>query len=299
MPDPSPPRTAPFDPARKAAKAAVPDAVGAVASVRTLGTKVGVGLLGAALVGGAVLVGAVITADLPGASAPMLEPDVDEGITGVDFANVTVTPAGGEEYRLVDGVALQPGLEDVGVGYHLAEGPVFADVDGDNDLDAAVLLSWRPAAGATTHAIFVWLWNEGRAEQVVDQVESEYHGHLAELTAVDAAFRVDRTAPAPDMSESTTESILFGMRDGDVVRLDPLSAVTPCSQDTGMVSMSIGPDVDVRVAPHGEAESVEFAWTDGHSHDGDLDGDGWVLARLHDDSGATACGWVRLEDVRG
>lgn len=288
--------------AQTAAVDATTSTVQAAAAAKTggaaAGTKVGAALLGAALVGGAILVGVGVTDD-DSTGAQILEPVMDEGITGFDFANATIVPSWGGEHQLVDGVALHPGMEDIGVGYYLDGDPVFADIDGDNDLDAATLMTWRPAAGATTYSVYLWLWNDGEVEQVTDQLEVEYHGYLADLDATETAFQVTRMTLLEPSKEEFTETITFGLSGGDVVRTDPVSAVAPCPQSDGMVPAPVDPGLDALVAPRDDAAPVQLDWTSGGSQDSDPDGDGWVIAELRDDAGTAACAWVRLEDILG
>ena len=268
----------------------VTDAPPVPARNRKLPIAIGAGLLGAVVIAGALVVG------LNASSVRFVEPPPD--ITTVDFANTPITGPDGTEYRLSDGKALKPGMEDYEVGYHLSDGPVFADVDGDGQLEAATLMTWQPAAGANTFAVYVWRWDGERAVHMATQAESRYHGSLSELVAVEGGFEVERMTHEEVTGTSVTETVTIGLAGDDVVRLNPLGAVQSCGH--GSKSARVTPGIVPRVAPRDDAvpvgvEMSTVVWM-GNS-DGDPDGDGWALVQMATSTGPVACGWIPADKL--
>ncbi|MFD0557188.1 hypothetical protein FB566_2445 [Stackebrandtia endophytica] len=256
-------------------------------------------IIGAGLLGVVVVVGVLVAVGFGSSSARLVEADLD--ITSVDFANTPVTGPDGTEYRLIDGKALKPGMEDYNVGYHLQGGPEYADVDGDGILEAATLMVWQPAAGSNTFAVYLWRWDGKRAVHLPVQVEARYHGSLTDLSVFDGGFQMKRMTYLERSGRSITETVMFGLDGDDVVRLNPLSAVAACDHDPGGApGVAVTPGTVPLVAPHDGASPVgiDMSTVDWMgSQEGDPDGDGWALVQMVGSPNPNSCGWVPADSL--
>ncbi|GAA4910169.1 hypothetical protein LX16_2754 [Stackebrandtia albiflava] len=268
------------------------------AATRRSGRGIAAGLA-LAVAAGVVGYGLFTVSPAPAVGA-LTPPPMDEGITGHDFTNATLQPFGSPDpVTLVDGVALNPGMEEIGVGYHIAQGPVFADIDADADLDAAMLMMWSPAAGATTYSLYVWTWDDGAVAQVPRQLDPGYRGLLTDLAATGTAFTVARTMHADLSGHEQTDTVTVGLSGEDLVLTDPMSAVAPCLTDpAGPPGAAVAENVPPLTAPHAEAAPADVprdaAVTTVES---DYDGDGWVVAAIRSGDVVHACGWVPIAAV--
>lgn len=258
------------------------------------------GIAGAVVVSGVVVGVAVINRDSVGNdAAPMQEAALDKGIEDFDFANTTFTDSGGNEYALEEGRYVPPDIpEGRDEGYHLTA-TEFADVDGDNDLDAATMLEWWPNAGGITYTANLWLWDGDKAVQVEYPVTTGYHGMLADLKAVEDGFEVTVTEPPPSPStgEGVTETFTFGYKDGFPVQLKPLGSVDRCPEFDDYPRTGPYPDVIPKVAPDDKAPDVGKAedftavyavWTDrSAAYQGQ-----WMIVQVEHTDGSTGCGWI-------
>ncbi|ADD45763.1 hypothetical protein [Stackebrandtia nassauensis] len=270
-----------------------------------MGLKVMLGAAaGVVVVSGVVVVG-VNVLDRGGAgtpdAAPISEAAMDEGIEKFDFENATFTDEAGSEVELTDGRFLPPGLpEDSNEGYHL-NATEYADVDGDRDLDAAILLEWQPNAGHTTSYVYLWLWDGDKATQVEYPVTNGYYSSVGGLKAAKNGFTVETTAAPPDISsndEPVKETITIGVEDGFPVQIEPVfGSADRCPEFPDFPATGPYEDVIPKVAPDDDApdigkaediKSVHAVWTDrSQAFQGE-----WMAARVERADGSISCGWI-------
>ncbi len=231
-------------------------------------------------------------------------------IRDVDFANAEwwMTRATGP-IRLRDGTANLPddaAPDGIGGTFQLGL-PVFADADGDGDLDAAVGVNLTSGnyAGQTWYA---WLWQNGGAVQVRRPIVSG--GRCADtvgrVTAAQDGFQVEvkiKRAKEECAAPGTPVTYVVGVRDGLPVRVQP--AIAPaewCLPEEHTTELPPGTSAVPRLAPMPDAPKVACA-SGPYSQirlntlksDTDAAGHRWYLALLSGTDGSTLCGWVRSE----
>ncbi|HZE41635.1 MAG TPA: hypothetical protein VE172_22780 [Stackebrandtia sp.] len=266
--------------------------------------KLGIGLgVGALVVGGAVVgikLGLLGGGGGPGGATVATPGPVDDSIRKFDFSNAKISIYG-QQYQLKNGIYRDPTVPGGDVGFFTTEGPVYADVDKDNDLDAALILEWRPNAGHTTTTAFVWQWDSGAAQQLTRQVDMGYYGQIKGLKATKHAFSVQGTT-APDVAtaRSPWEKIVFGIKDGFPVRVKPtFGSVDPCPEFKDHPPTGRADKATVRVAPDDKAPTVGKPgdFSEVEAVPSAVSTDTWSVVRAKRSDGTVSCGWVPSSDV--
>lgn len=234
-----------------------------------------------------------------GAKQPM-----DEGIRKFDFANAEVRLGANGEYQLKDGDYTEKGFEGTDVGLHLEGSPKFADVDGDDDLDAAVVYEWIPAAGAGTMSAYVWTWDGERAKQVEYPIRGGNDGKLSGLKADKGGFTITAVsrpynAPASEQ-DGERETFTFALEKGFPVQTDPgFGSVDRCVIHDGDPPGAVGDGTAPRVAPESDAPRIgkDGEFTSIHTVASVLNTEKWTLARAERDDGSVGCGWIKTDEA--
>lgn len=235
---------------------------------------------------------------------------VDKGIEKFDFDNAAFTDEQGEKQRFKDGHVTVKGYEDKKndagetVGWNIAEGPEFSDVDGDDDLDAAIVYKWVPAAGAPVYAGYLWIWDSGDAEQLTRPIEGGNYGAVRDLKARKRGFEVTTVsrpfrAPASEQ-DGEEETFTVGVEDGYPVQTKPaLGAVDRCVVHDGDPPGARGDGTPPRVAPEADApaigEKADFEMI--VTLPSETPVEGWELARATRTDGSVSCGWIRTSEA--
>ncbi|MGH8878656.1 MAG: hypothetical protein ACRD0P_15160 [Stackebrandtia sp.] len=235
---------------------------------------------------------------------------VDKGIKDFDFGNATVRNRDGEDLEFKDGHHTVEGYEgkkdDEGrtVGWNIVEGPEFADIDGDNDLDAALVYEWVPAGGQSVFTAYVWTWDKDKATQVHHPIEGGNYGKVSGLKPKKDGFEVTTVsrpynAPAYEL-DGEEETFTIGLKDGYPVQTEPVfGAVDRCVRHDEDPPGARGDGALPRVAPNEDApaigekkdfEAIHTVASDFHTED-------WVLVRAERTDGSVSCGWVKAEET--
>ncbi|GIG64011.1 hypothetical protein [Phytomonospora endophytica] len=278
--------------------------------------KVGAGVAGAALVAAAVVVGVnVLDEDPQGTGGTASGPGpMDEAIRGFDVSGAAFSPGRvfspdvDEEPTEFSGGRAPGALGDPSQPsdtYVLEGDPVYADLDGDNDLDLAQWVTVQ--AGGGPKYLYFWEWDGAKAVQspYVAVHEQDCGGAVESLepgadggveVVMDFTFRCGDADPAGDDGPG---SITLGLRDHLPVQLAPgFGAAGNCYDSTA--PNQVHTDLTGRVTPllipvegspvvgaPEEFTAIESAYWD-------LGGgtSPWHLARLTRTDGSVACGWI-------
>ncbi|OZV81745.1 hypothetical protein CA850_11360 [Micromonospora echinospora] len=255
-----------------------------------------------------------LVAALAGCSSPRTDdkqPDnLDQSIRSFDFKNalwldypVDEAPAL-LQLKLEDGKFLgsinSPSSHGEIHTYELSGSPVFADVDGDGDEDAALALQSADQGGLLSW--YIWIWQDGSAQQLhypfyrhsrCDAGETEVH-------PAEAGFRVSTFLKSRQAAcaEPPTKSYQYvvGLRDSYPVRVRPIPGAPDkdCFAE-GMKEAAVRSPVTARVAPEEAAPEIEEAKVYDRV-EVFATGQNFLLARLTT-SGQTSCGWVRRSAI--
>ncbi|HEY1176026.1 MAG TPA: hypothetical protein VGF17_07700, partial [Phytomonospora sp.] len=278
--------------------------------------KIGAGVAGAALVAAAVVVGVnVLDEDPPGtAGTASAQGPMDEAIRGFDVAEASFSPGrvfdpdADEEPTEFSGGRASGALSEPGQPsdtYVLEGDPVYADLDGDNDLDLAQWVMVQ--AGGGPKFLYFWEWDGGEAVQspyvaiheqdcggAVESLEPGAEGGV--VVTMDFTFRCGEADPYGDDGPGT---VTLGLRDHLPVQTAPAFGAAGNCYDTtapnqvhtdltGRVTPLLTPvDGSPAVGSPGEFTAIESAYWD-------LGGgtSPWHLARLTRADGSVACGWI-------
>lgn len=279
------------------------------------GLKIGAGL-GAFVVLAGIGVG-VVWLSSDGGTATVVEPEqvMDESATEIDLLNteVLIPPtvdftADSETITLTDGV-FEDGDPDPFTSeqyeYHVE--PVYADLDGDMDLDAAAILHYRQYERGYFYLI-VWLWEDDDLVQVdrtisgacaieaLNPSDTGVEVTLMSITARESCY-------AYGVDETLNETITVSVIDGELVQSEPaLGAIDRCHPLYWHMVVPVETPVTPRTGPgadsHVVAESgqyTEVRWlapADGASRPN------WHIVQV-DVDGQTVCGWVADEELIG
>lgn len=154
------------------------------------------GGLVAVLVGGAVAVSVAATSD--DAVAPFVQAAMDEGILDFEFAGSMFDSGYSDSVPLATEEEMASG--EVSFPAHgplpqyIVGEPQYGDFEGDNDLDAAMLVA--PMAGGGTPSLYLWLWEDGEVVQVPHPAAAgeDCGDHIDEFTVVDDAIEIQMTS---------------------------------------------------------------------------------------------------------
>ncbi|MEU9508566.1 hypothetical protein AB0D32_20090 [Micromonospora sp. NPDC048170] len=182
--------------------------------------------------------------------------------------------------------------------YELAGVPVFADVDGDGDDDAAVALR---SVGLVSHlSWYLWTWQDGSAYQLHYPFYRRLKCDAAQTTveAAEGRFKVstflgggsDACADPP----TKREQYVVGVQDGYPVRVSPTRGAPDkdCSSVEMRAVVATNPGA-AKAAPEMAAPEVEQAKARDRIEVLSRESyQPFILARLTA-GGLTYCGWIR------
>ncbi|TWJ12010.1 hypothetical protein LX16_2755 [Stackebrandtia albiflava] len=283
-------------------------AASAVLAAKTTTTTATGGLWFKVLAGavGVVVTGAAVTAVIAlsgggaGQTAVLTVTPMDEGIRDFEFV--------GAEFRSVDGrttelITEQEVMEGntgtaTDIPYFVRGEPQYVDIDSDNDLDAAILIS--VVAGGSTPQLYVWLWEDGKAVQAKypAAVTEDCGDHVEAFRPVVGALEVDLTTGARCEPDARLQSQTYRVTvvDGYPVRTTPGfgsvdtcdPAIRPVVGDWEGEPPLVAPATDAPgVAEAADIQRVELLSRQPHY------APDWQLARVTLTDGAQSCGWVR------
>lgn len=304
-------------------------AAGGKAGGSALLIKIVAGAAGVAVIGGAVAVGIGVSSSSGGgkqdgtSSAEDATGPMDEGIRDVDFANITVTEPDGladwasnqnipaEDITLVNGIGEQvvnPDDADFGtLQFEVSQQPVYADLDGDNYLDAAMVLSTSGLVNAADflHMLVVWQGTPDGPVQVEHNLSYVFGMHqgtwgtmvsgLAESEdgiVVTLNSSVGNLNGAGSINEDA--DFTLGLKDGWLVSTKPsYGAGETCPADKSAKPETVDSPGEVWIAPDQNAPLVLDPADIDHVEVNYLDPDRpFTLARVTDTDGTTHCGWI-------
>ncbi|MEV0644491.1 hypothetical protein AB0I28_04445 [Phytomonospora sp. NPDC050363] len=264
--------------------------------------KVGLGVTAAAVAAGAAVVGVQVANDTGVAAPPVVRLD-EPPIKGVDFTSISFIEPNGR----ADAVQLQNGTYEAkhdnvfdDYSWTITHDPVYADLDGDKDLDAVLVMD---LSGYEYGAPFfmAWIWEDGKAVQVPNTGEGLCHVddvHVAD-GKVEATTRGTSAASgcyAVTEDEMTTETYTIGVHKGFLAQTAPvLGSPDRCnSLDPASMSEVLEP-VTPHLAPSADSPVIEGDFPSISYNPGELiNSDGWVNARLTYADESVACGWIEL-----
>ena len=258
-------------------------------------------------------VGAGTACAAPGKDAALVEPVMDESATEVDLLNTEVLIPPVLDFA-VDGqtITLTDGAYDEGdpdpfrnntYAYHIE--PLYADLDGDMDLDAAAILHHSMYERGYQYLI-VWLWEDDELVQVdrtmsgvctVDTLNPRDSG--VELTLTSVAARESCYALGAD--ETLNETVTVSVVDGNLVQSELVfGAVDRCHPLYWQELVTLDSAVTPRTAPDRTAPAVAEPGDDVAIHllaaPHRTDTSEWHIAQVVVD-GVTACGWVHNDEI--
>ncbi|GAA4915279.1 hypothetical protein LX16_4216 [Stackebrandtia albiflava] len=295
--------------------AAQAQAAAAGGTASGLGVKIGAGI-GVVVLAGAAVTGGVLLSDSGGgATAPIVEPVMDESATGVDLMNTTVlipsTYRPGTETRevtITDGGFTQEGATPFEtVVYEYIHEPVYADLDGDMDLDAVAVMDELAYEYGYPY-LLVWLWEDGELVQMDRTIAGLCS--IDAVTAEDGAVHLDVSGVAAGArcygvgnDETLTETLTVSVVDGELVQTAPVfGAVDRCHPLFYQSVTPVEGDLTPRVSPDETATPVAEPGTyDEIRRLGPVDGitqSEWYIVQV-DVDGTTSCGWVSHADILG
>ncbi|GGY93599.1 hypothetical protein GCM10010365_10300 [Streptomyces poonensis] len=234
-------------------------------------------------------------------------------IRKVDFANLEwFDSTFGSTVKLVDGSAWHAAGNDTGGWqWNLLGRPQFADVDGDGHEDAVAGLA-SSGDMAMGQAWYVWLWRDGRAQQLRVPVvaSTRCDRRIESVTAVPHGFEVQAFLFVDGDSCAGGGSVpityVVGVRDGWPVRLRPqYGPLDTC--DPGKLTVALHPQgkpvlytsPDVRSPTVEPAAHYDALLVDEYAADPALSPElDWVLG-IAVSGDRRVCGWARADQVRG
>jgi len=269
--------------------------------------KVGAVAVGIAVVAGGVVVGVNAFEGGGGQAAPEIrdpEPP-NEDIKGFDWANASYLNFDGTvSTTLVDGEADR--YDELSFT-ELAADPVYADLDGDNDLDAVTLIVTHGGNSEPTW-MQIWLWEDGGPVQIPGSVLDRVHcGDMFEdpvladgKVEVESFARIGMAGGCAGAPEDFVETTLrIEVRDGYPVATAPAFGSvhrceiafdeSPLPVAAGTVPLVWPADGAPKVGDPGEFTEVAATFAD--------TGLGWSVARLTRADGSVSCGWVPASAV--
>ena len=260
--------------------------------------KIGAFAAGAAVVAAGVVVGVNVLDDEPAGPGPLVT-----AIQQFDFKNTTFVDAAlGQSAQLVDGQGEPYDSEDDSAGYRLADDPiVYADADGDNDLDAMVVLA-KDGGNNLYRWPYVWLWEDGKAVQLpFPLADAGRCGNDFEPPTVkDGHFAITRkiAVAVPDCAgpQFQEDKVEIAVEDGYPVSVSPHGAAASCVPAEYEAVMEVV-NYQPLVAPDEKAPAVDAAekftklevvYTTWDETDPVL----WLRVRMTRTDGSVSCGWV-------
>ncbi|MEV0651037.1 hypothetical protein AB0I28_37870 [Phytomonospora sp. NPDC050363] len=230
----------------------------------------------------------------PSASTAAEQP-FNDAITSHDWNNTVFNKGKDSEIAFEDGRA----NEFNSYIYTELWDPVYADLDGDNDVDALTIVQQLTGGTSNPTSFYVWLWQDGAPMQLSQQImvragcdvgggPPRAVGGTIEIpiwTAKEISLCVDGR-----VFESV---ITIAVRDGFPVATAPaFGAAEACELGPGNTPVAM-PETGVPLVARDLAAPPVGIWTDFSEAVGiDHDTDGWTLVRLtrHDDT--VSCGWI-------
>ncbi|MEV0644487.1 hypothetical protein AB0I28_04420 [Phytomonospora sp. NPDC050363] len=235
----------------------------------------------------------------PGPSSSATEQPAG-GIEAVDFKNAAV-------YAKGDLVAFADGkFED----FTLKGDPVFADIDGDGDKDAAAVVDI--AGEKPWSQVLLWVWDGTAAQPIA--FEASWQWACDPLTpmavaAGEGGFALTRSTANVCGGDPATETITVGMHEAFPVEVMGAhhSATTRCrvvpagsTEITDVTGKAEPVVLNAEGAPK-LAETADYSKLEVHhrpSPDATLD-NGYAIATITWADGGTGCGWVPWSAVTG
>lgn len=303
-------------------------AVGGKAGGSGLLIKIVAGAAGVAVIGGAVAVGVGVASSSGGkqggaAAGEESAGPMDEGIRDVDFSNITITEPDGlaewganqnipaEDITLVNGVGeqvLDPADQDFGTLYfEVSQEPVYGDLDGDNHLDAAMVLSTSGLVNAADfiHLLVVWRGTPDgpvQAEHGLSYVFGMHQGtwgtQVSGLKESDGGITVTLNSSVGNQggggSINEDADFTLGLKDGWLVSTAPsYGAGDTCLPDQSTAPVIVDSPVEARIAADENSPLVADPAEIDHAEVSYLDTERpFTLARIIDTEGTTHCGWI-------
>ena len=267
--------------------------------------KIGIGVTAAAVAAGAAVV-AVQFANGEGIAAPPeVSLDQPPPIKGLDFASISFVEPNlrGETVQLADGSAtITHENEYDDFTWTLKSGPVYTDLDGDDDLDAVVVLELSAYEYAGVFAM-AWTWDGEKASQVGNAAEGMCT--VDDLRVVDGKVQVTaqsigvhRTACyyEPAKNAAVAETFTLGVKDGYLAQTGPaFGAADRCNPVAGTELTDVIEPVTPRLGPSDDAPAIDGEFPSIAYDQGEwLNSNGWVNARLTYPDDSVACGWIYL-----
>ncbi|GIG64009.1 hypothetical protein [Phytomonospora endophytica] len=267
--------------------------------------KIGIGVTAAAVVAGAAVVGIQVAND-EGIAAPPEVSLSQPPMRGVDFASISFV----EPNRSGDTIQLAAGTAEVkhenvydDYTWTLKGDPAYADLDGDADLDAVLVMEHLAYEYAGVY-VMAWLWEDGKAVQAPNAGEG--------MCAVDGLKVVDGLVQVtgkglnphrtgcfyePAKESAVEETFTVGMRDGYLAQIAPaFGSPDRCNAFEGTQLVDVLEPVTPRLAPKDDAPAVEGEFPSiAYDYGEWLNSDGWTNARLTYPDESVACGWIKLE----
>lgn len=267
--------------------------------------KIGIGVTAAAVAAGAAVVGVQLANGQGIAAPPEVAIDQPPPIRGVDFASISFVEPNrrGDDVNLSGGTATATHENEFDdYTWTIKNGPVYADLDGDEDLDAVVVLelSAYEYLGVFTMA---WTWDGEKPVQVGNSGEGMCS--VEDLQVVDGKVQVtsqsvgvNRTACyyEPSQAAAVSETYTLGLKDGYLAQTGPaVGAPGRCVHDQNIEQTETLEPVTPRLAPSDDAPAIEGDFPSIAYNEGEwLNSDGWIIARLTYPDDSVACGWIYL-----
>lgn len=263
-------------------------------TVRLVAGLCGIVLLAGMLVTGVWLSGSEGNFKPP---APM-----DESIRDFQFIGATFDPDVQDPVKLTTANALSRSKPKIKTGepvpYYLVGKPIYADLDADNDLDAAVLLNAWERKGDPS--LYVWTWEDGKAVQAKYPAAptEDCANRVQDVKAAGHAIKVNMKVGAWCDEDSTQKPFSYDvtMENTYPVRDHGKSAVDVCESDQYQV-MTPGAASAPQVAPRSDApklgETNDF--TNIEVLNQPSNPPGWNLTRMTDSNSDTVCAWTKAQ----
>ncbi|MEV0644486.1 hypothetical protein AB0I28_04415 [Phytomonospora sp. NPDC050363] len=185
--------------------------------------KIGAFATGAAVIAAGAIVAVNVLDDEAAGPGPLVT-----AIQQFDFANTTFFDTErGFDAQLTGGKSPDFNYNDPDHGYRLADDPiVYADADGDNDLDAMTVLILENGNGYW-RAAYVWLWEGDKAVQLPYALAdgARCDDDFDPPTAVENGFRIVRKITESTISCAevihTDDPVVIGVKHGFPVAIEP------------------------------------------------------------------------------
>ncbi|HEY1175353.1 MAG TPA: hypothetical protein VGF17_04290 [Phytomonospora sp.] len=269
-----------------------------------LAWKIGIGVTAAAVVAGAAVVGIQVAND-EGIAAPPEVSLSQPPMKGVDFASISFVEPNlrGETIQLSGGTAT---VEHDNVyddfTWTIDKGPVYADLDGDADLDAVLAVHY---SAYEYDGVFVmaWTWQDGKAVQVPNAGEGACA--VTDLKVVDGKAQVTANSIGvhrtgcyydPAKESAVEETYTVGVHEGYLAQTAPVfGSADRCTDFEGTEPTEVLEPVTPRLTPKDDAPAIEGDFRSITYDQGAwLNSNGWITARLTYADESVACGWIYL-----